>query len=396
MRWSLLMASTGCAILLMTCKSAPNSPPPDASATFNVGFVYVGPVGDAGWTYAHDLARQDLERRLDFVKTTFVENVAEGAEAVQVINHLARKGMNLIITTSFGFMDATEASARLFPHVQYLHITGFKSNGSNFGNLMGAMESAKFLAGMIAGARAKEDGRPRVGYIAPFPIAEVIRLTNAFAMGVRDTCPECVTEIRWTNSWFDPPREKEAAESLLQAGADVVSTGADTPGPVVAAAEAGRWGIGYDSPNACRSSPERCLTAPYWNWAPAYEKVIRAVRDKTFKGGNDYVDMDSGVIGLIGFMPGEAPAPGVPAWVVPRVQDKLAQMRAGRFTRFDLFAGPIRDNQGNTVIPVGQRLTQEDLEGIRGVPGRPDCTVCMNWLVEGIQGRLSTQGSPVP
>ena len=388
---SLLLAICAITILgLSACKSSDRSTARAPDGKFRVAFVYVGPIGDAGWTYAHDLARRELLRRLDFLETTYVENVSGGAEAVQVINNLARKGYDLIITTSFGFMDATEESARLFPNVKFLNITGFKSNGSNFGNLMGAIEEAKYLAGMIAGARAMDDARLRVGYIAPFPIAEVIRLVNAFALGVRKTCSACVIEIRWTNSWFDPPREKEAADSLLQAGVDVVATGADTPSPVVTAAQAGRWGIGYDSPNACRSSPERCLTVPYWNWAPAYEKIIHDIREGRFKGTNDYQDMNSGVIGLVGFMPGETPAPGVPTWVVPLVRERLARMRAGSLTRFDLFAGPLKNNQGVTVIPAGKRPTQEDLEGLKGVAGRPDCTICMNWLVEGIHGRLST------
>jgi len=292
-----------------------------AKEELRVAFAYVGPVGDGGWTWAHDEARRLLEARLPFAKTSYVEGVSEGAEARQVIAGLARKGADLVVTTSFGFMDATEEVAKQFPDVRFLHVSGFKSNGANFGNLMGAMESMKYLAGMIAGARARTDGRPRVGYIAPFPIAEVVRLGNAVAIGMRETCPECVLEVRWLNSWFDPPREKEAAESLLQAGADVVVTGADTPGPIVAAGQAGRWGIGYDSRNSCQADPAHCLTVAYWNWAPAYEAVARGVRDGTWKGGNAYLDADSGILGLYGFMDGETVPAGVPEDVVPRVRE---------------------------------------------------------------------------
>ncbi len=368
--------------------SAQASVPGVEAGKLNVAFVYVGPIGDGGWSFAHDEARRRLEADVPGVHTAYVESVPEGAAARQVIAGLARKGFDLVVATSFGFMDACEEVAREFPAVKFLHVSGFRSNGANFGNLMGAIESMKYLAGMIAGARAKDDGRPRVGYVAPFPIAEVVRLGNAVALGVRQTCPECVVEFRWINSWFDPPREKEAAESLLQAGADVVVTGADTPGPVAAAGQAGRWGIGYDSRNACRADPEHCLTAPYWNWAPAYEAVVKAIRDGTWKGGNSYLDADSGVVGLYGFMDGETVPAGVPAWVVPQVRERLDQMRRGAFTRFDVFRGPLRDNGGREVVAAGATLAQEDLEGIRGVPGRPDCTLCMDWLVEGVQGRL--------
>lgn len=384
----LIIALSVVLLLLGACnRSGEQVSSPDGKK-FNVAFVYVGPVGDGGWTFAHDQARKELEARNPDLATTYVESVKEGAESKQVITGLARKGYDLVITTSFGYMDATEEVAEQFPDQAFLHVSGFKSNNANFGNVMGAMESMKYLAGMIAGARAMEDGRLRVGYIAPFPIAEVVRLLNAVALGVKETCPDCVVEVRWINSWFDPPREKEAAESLLQAGCDVVVTGADTPGPIVAAGQAGRWGIGYDSMNSCNADPAHCLTVPYWSWTPAYEQVIAAVRDKTWKGGNLYLDADSGIVGLYGFMEGQTVPEGVPAAVVPRIREKLALMTQGKFTRFDVFKGPIKDNRGNLVVAEGQSLKQEDLEGLKGVPGHPDCTICMNWLASNIQAQL--------
>lgn len=367
---------------ILCCKSK------DGAHEFEVAFVYVGPIGDGGWTYAHNQARLELERMLPFVKTSYVENVTEGAQAKQVIKNLARKGARLIITTSFGFMDATEESAKDFPDVNFLHISGYKSNDKNFANLMGAMESMKYLCGIIAGARAKEDQRMKIGYIAPFPIAEVIRMINAAALGMKKTCPECVMEIRWINSWFDPPREMEAAESLIQAQCDVVITGADTPGPVALAGRYGRWGIGYDSNNACRADPEHCLTTAYWRWAYAYKEIIESIRNGSFKGGNHYFDVDKGIVGLYGFEDGEEVQKGVPSWVVPIVKDMLSEMKKGNFTRFDIFRGPIRDNKGRLVIEDGKTLEQEDLEGLKGIPGRKDCSICMNWLVDGVIGQL--------
>ncbi|MFH1808209.1 MAG: BMP family ABC transporter substrate-binding protein [Pseudomonadota bacterium] len=358
---------------------------------FNVAFVYIGPVGDGGWTYAHDQGRRDLEKRVPGVHTAYIESVAEGADAAQVIRGLARKRFDLIVTTSFGYMDATEQVAAEFPAVRFLHVSGFRSNGSNFGNLFGAMESMKYLAGMIAGARAKADGRPKVGYIAPFPIPEVVRLGNAMTLGVRRTCPECTVAIRWIHTWFDPAREREAAESLLAEGVDVVVTGADSTGPLTAAAQHERWAIGYDSENACQASPARCLTTPYWNWGPIYADVVKQIRAGTWRGHNDYRDVDSGIVGLAGFMDGQQPAPGVPAEVIPQIREVLSGMQHGTFTRFDLFRAPLRDNRDRVILDGDARLSQEDLEGIRGIPGRTDCTICMDFLVEGMVGALPLQ-----
>ncbi len=355
--------------------------PRTVAGKFGVAFVYVGPIGDGGWTYAHEEGRRHLEQKLG-VHTAYVESVAEGAEAEQVIRGLARKGFDLVVATSFGYMDAMEAAAREFPKTRFVHISGHKSNGTNFGNLFGAMESMKYLAGMIAGARAQADKQTRLGYIAPYPIPEVVRLGNALMRGARETCPACTMEIRWINSWFDPSREREAADSLLKAGVHVVVTGADTPGPISAAKDAGRWAIGYDSSNACHVAPDRCLTTPYWSWGPVYVDLVQRIRAGTWKGSSEYLDVRSGLLGLQGFMPGQSVPAGVPPEVVPRVRELLGKMQAGSFTRFDVFAGPLLDNQGKTLLKQGERLTQQDLEGL------PGCKVCMGWLAQGVSGEL--------
>nr|WP_290666378.1 BMP family ABC transporter substrate-binding protein [Ardenticatena sp.] len=364
--------------------------PEPAEGKFNVAFVYVGPIGDGGWTYAHNEGRLYIEEALgDAVHTAYLESVPEGADAERVIRQLARKGFDAIFTTSFGYMDATEAVAAEFPDVYFVHVSGFKKNDTNFANLFGAMEDMKYLAGMIAGARAKADGSNRVGYIAPFPIAEVIRLGNAIALGMRETCPECELDVRWIFTWFDPDKEREAAESMLDAGASVIITGADTPGPVQAAGARGKWGIAYDSRNACDAAPEYCLTVPYWNWGPVYADFVKQMMDGTWKPDDYYFDADSGIVGLYGFMEGQTPQPGVPEEVIPQVRETLDKMVKGEMTRFDIFTGPIYDNKGNLVVPEGVTLTQEDLEGLDAATieanglDREPCTICMNWLAEG-------------
>ncbi len=356
----------------------------------NVAFVYVGPIGDGGWTYAHNQGRLYLEENGDNINTAYLESIPEGADAERVIRSLARQGFDVIFTTSFGYMDPTATVAEEFPDTAFIHVSGQKKNDTNFGNVFGAMEEMKYLAGMVAGAKAAEDGSNRVGIIAPFPIAEVIRLSNAAALGMKRTCPDCEMDIRWIFTWFDPVLEREAAESLLDDGATVIITGADTPGPVQAAGERGLTGIAYDSDNACAGLEDVCLGVPYWIWGPVYLDIVEQVVAGTWVPEDFYGSTADGMLGFYGFMEGQEPYPSVPESVIPEVQELLAQMQAGEFTRFDIFTGPINDNQGNEVIPAGVTLTQSDLEGLSqgymdafGITGREPCTICMDYLVEG-------------
>jgi len=382
-----LLLCGGLLLLGGSCKrqtpaAAQHAIPTALPGKLNVGFVYVSSVSDGGWSFAHDQGRKVLEQSLPYVHTATVERVAEGAEAEAALRSFARKGFDLLIAASFGFMDSTATVAAEFPKTKFLHIAGYKYNDKNFGNAFGAMESMKYLAGLIAGARAKEDGRKKLGYIAPFPIPEVVRLINATAIGMRQSCSDCTMDLRFINSWFDPGREQEAAESLLQAGADVIITGADTTGPIAVAGKHGRWAIGYDSQTACEIDRAHCLTSTYWNWGVLYTQVAAQVHDGTWKPAASYGDVDSGLLGLLGFEEGATPLPGVPAEIIPTVREKLGLLRKGTLSRFDIFSGPLRDNHGKTVIPDGKRLSQSDLEGL------PGCTVCMSWLAEGISGEL--------
>jgi basic membrane protein A len=353
---------------------------------YNVGFVYVGPHDDGGWTQAHDVGRMYVQENVADVHTAYVENVAEGADAEQVIRSLARKGFDVIFTTSFGFMDGSEIVASEFPDVDIVHISGFKSNGENFGNLMGAMEDMKYLAGIMAGSRAMMDGNPKLGYIATFPIPEELRLGNAFAIGAQETCPECTIDVRWIFTWHDPILEKEAAASLFDAGAQVVMTGADTPAPAEAAPE-GKWGITYDYSGNCVI--DACLTSMYWEWGPVYARIVEESRDGTWEPGWEYFDADAGAMGLLGFMEGETLQPGVaelPEEDLQLIRDRLAAMLAGEFTRFDVFKGPITDNQGNVILEEGETLEQADLDGFAQFGS--ECETCMYWWNENITAEL--------
>ncbi len=353
---------------------------------YNVAFVYVGPHDDGGWTQAHDVGREYVQNNVEGVHTAYVETVAEGADAEQVVRSLARKGFDVIFTTSFGFMDASEIVADEFPDVNIVHISGFKANGANFGNLMGAMEDMKYLAGMLAGSRAKMDGNPKLGYIATFPIPEELRLGNAFALGAMETCPDCTIDVRWINTWHDPIKEQEAASSLFDSGVQVVMTGADTPAPAEAAPE-GKWGITFDYKDNC--VVDACLTSMYWNWGVVYADIVEQSQAGEWVGGWEYFDADSGALGLYGFMTGEEMMPGaaeLPAEDLALINDTLAEMLAGKFTRFDVFAGPIMDNQGNEVLAEGEYLEQLDLDGFSQFGS--ECETCMYWWNQNISAEL--------
>lgn len=313
----------------------------------------------------------------------------EGAEAEQAIRSLARKGFDLIITTSFGYMDPTATVAEEFPDTTFIHVSGYKTNNKNFGNLFGAMEDMKYLAGMVAGSRAKADGSNKLGYIATFPIPEELRLGNAFALGMAKTCPDCKLDVRWINTWHDPVLEKEAAASLFDGGADVVFTGADTPAPADVAQAKGKWGITYDWAGSCKV--ERCLTTIYWDWGKVYAKIAQAVMDKTYKPGSEYFDADSGALGLFGLMEGQQLTKGMsdlPAADMQMVKDTLAKMLKGEFNRFDVFAGEIKDNKGNVIVPAGEKMTQNDLDqfppGAKGL----ECKYCMYWWNQNVAAEL--------
>jgi basic membrane protein A len=359
---------------------------------FNVGAVLIGPHDDGGWSQAHYEGLEYVAANVPDVHVAYIENVPEGSESEQVFRSLSRKGFDLIFGTSFGYMDPMEILADEFPDITYVHISGYKSNMENFGNLFGAMEDMKYLAGMLAGSRAKADGNPKLGYMATFPIPEEIRLGNAIALGMKKTCPECTLDVRWINTWHDPIIEKEAAASLFDGGAQVVFTGADTPAVADVAEEKGKWGITYDWYGSCKV--DACLTAPYWIWGPVYEEITRGVQDGTYEVGWHYFDADTGSLGLFGFMEGETPQPGIadlPAEDVQMVRDTLAQMLTGEFNRFDVFAGPIIDNQGNTIVPAGEKMQQADLDQFPPGAEGLECEYCMYWWADGITAELPEQ-----
>jgi basic membrane protein A len=399
--WSLITMLAILSLVLVACQSQAEEPeevggfqiPTTEEGKFNVAMVLIGPHDDGGWSQAHFEGLEYLQENVPNTHIAYIENVPEGADSEQIFRSLARKGFDLIYGTSFGYMDGMETVAEEFPDSTFIHISGFRSNSENFGNLFGAMENMKYLGGMLAGARAKMDGNPKVGYMATFPIPEEIRLGNAIALGVKETCPECTIDVRWINTWHDPILEKEAAASLFDAGSQVVFTGADTPAVADVAQEKDKWGITYDWFGSCKI--DACLTAPYWVWGPVYTEIAQGVVDGTYQPGWHYFDADTGGLGLFGFMEGEDLTPGLaelPPEVIEDVRLKLDLMLKGEFDRFDVFSGEILDNKGVVIVPDGRKMEQADLDQFPpGAPGL-ECEFCMYWWADGITAELPSLG----
>ena len=325
------------------------------------GFIYVGPVGDAGWTWSHDQGRKEMEK-LPFVEpSTYIESVPEGAESERVITGLVRKGHNLIFTTSFGFMDATLDVAKRFKDVVFMHCSGYKI-AENVGNYFGRMYEPRFLSGIIAGKMTKTNV---IGYVAAFPIPEVIRGINAFTLGVRSVNPEAQVRVVWTQTWFDPGVERDAADSLLDVGADVLTMHQDAPATLQAAEARGAYVIGYNS-DMRSFAPKSFLTAPVWNWGPLYVKIAQEVEDGTWKPQSIWWGMQQDLVQL-------APlSDKVPAPVKQLVEEKTEAIKAGTLHPF---AGPINGQDGKLQVAAGSVPSDADLLG-------------MSYFVEGVQGTI--------
>ncbi len=323
-----------------------------------IGFLYVSPIGDGGWSYAHDVARQALDK-MPGISTSFVEAVPEGPDSERVMLQMARKKFDLIFATSFGYMDPMLKVAGQFPDTVFMHCSGFKT-ARNMGNYFGRIYQPRYLSGIVAGSMSKSGV---IGYVASFPIPEVIRGINAFTLGVRSVRPDASVRVVWTKTWYDPVKEKEAAKSLLDVGADVITQHQDSPAPQEAAQERGVYSIGYNT-DMSKFAPKAHLTAPIWNWTPYYETILAEVRSGTWTPRADWPGMAEGVVDLAPFGP-----------MVPKeVRDKVLAKKAAILDGSEkIFVGPIRDQKGAVRIQENTVATDAELLG-------------MDWLVQGVVG----------
>src|SRR3954452_6326897 len=292
-----------------------------------VAFVYVGPIGDAGWTWAHDQGRLDLVKNMPNVETVYQENVPENAaDAERVIRDFAQKGNKIIVTTSFGYMDPTINVAKDFPDVTFVHFSGYKT-ATNVSTAFGKVEEPRYVSGLIAGKMTKTNS---IGYVAAFPIPEVLRGLNAFTLGVRKVNPSAKVKVVWTNTWFDPQKERQAAEALLDSGADVIGQHQDTPGPQQAAEARSKFGVGYDA-DMSKFAPKAVLTSAIWHWGVYYTDLVKQVQAGTWKSNQYWGGWKDGIVDLapIGSM--------VPADVQQMAQDEMAKFKKGDETIFTVF-----------------------------------------------------------
>ncbi len=348
-----------CAVLLSAFVLA--LPAGAADKELKIGFVYVSPIGDTGWSYTHDQARLELAK-MPGVVTYYAENVAEGPDAERVILNMARKGYDIIFTTSFGYMDPTLNVAKQFPKTIFLHCSGYKT-APNMGNYFGRAYQARFLTGMVAGRMTKSN---TLGFVAAFPIPEVIRGINAFTLGARSVNPKVEVRVVWTKTWYDPVTEKDSAKSLLDLGADVIAEHQDSAGPQEAAQERGAYSIGYNN-DMSKSAPAAHLCAAIWNWAPFYKEVVEKVRKGEWKGDNSvWPGLESGIVDISPF------GPMVPQNVRDEVLARKAEIIKGDFV---VFKGPVKDQEGKVRIADGVVPADKDL-------------LSMDWFVEGVVGSV--------
>ena len=336
--------------------------PVAAKEKLKIGFVYVSPIGDAGWTYQHDLGRIAVEKKFgDQVSTKYIESVPEGAEAERVIRDLAKSGHDLIFTTSFGYMNPTLKVAKIFPKTKFEHSTGYKQS-KNVGTYMCRFYEGRYLTGIVAGKMTKSNS---LGYVAAFPIPEVIRGINAFTLGAKSVNPDISVKVIWVNSWFDPGKEREASEALIDQGVDVVTHHTDSTAPTMTAEEKGVYSIGYHS-DMSKYGPNAHLTATTHVWDTYYSKVAQDVLEGNWKPEAVWGGIKDGMIKL-------APInKKVPADVVALVEKTEKEIANGSFHPFQ---GPVRKQDGKMAVEAGKTLTDKDL-------------LNMNYYVEGVLGSI--------
>lgn len=329
---------------------------------FKVGFVYVGPIGDHGWSYQHDQGRLAVEKHFgDKVKTTYVENVAEGADAERVVNQLAQSGHDLIFTTSFGFMNPTAKVAKRYPDVKFEHATGY-TRSDNLATYAGRFYEGRYPSGVIAGRMTESDV---IGYIAPFPIPEVVRGINAFTKGLHSVNPDAQVKIIYVNAWYDPGKEREAAETLVAQGADVLVQHTDSAAAMQLAEEKGLTAFGQAS-NMAQFGPNAQATAIVDDWSNYYIERVKAAMDGTWESKDTWGGLDSGMVSMADY------GPKVPEDVKKEADAVIEKIKSGEF---QIFAGPIKDNQGTVRIKEGEVASDKDL-------------LSMDWYIEGIDAQL--------
>ncbi len=336
--------------------------PVTTNEPLKVGFVYLGTVDDYGWTYAHDLGRREMEATLQGkLRSTFVENVREGVDIQGVIRQLAMEGNKLIFTTSLLHMNATLKVASYYKNVFFEHCSGYK-RAANVSTYFARFEEPRYLTGMIAGKMTKSN---IIGFIGAYPIPEVIRGISAFTQGLKLTNPQAKVKVMWVQSWYEPAKEREAAQALVDLGADVLTQHTDSLAPIQIAGEKGIYAFGYNT-DMSRLSHKALLTSVINHWGKYYIQRANDVINRTWKSQAVWDGIAKGMVDI-------APLnPVIPQDVQQLVMAKRQQFINGTANPFD---GPVKDQTGTIRVPQGEILSDKE-------------QLAMNWYVEGIEGSI--------
>jgi len=335
---------------------------PKITTSMKVAFAYVGPVGEAGWTFAHDKARKDAEATFGGkVKTSFVENVPEAADAERVIRDMVEQGNTLIFGTTFGYMEPMLKVASDNPNVHFEHATGYKTSG-NLRTYDSRTYEGAYLAGVVAGSMTKSR---TLGVVGSIPIPEVIRNIDSFTLGAQSVNPDVKTKVVWVGKWFDPPKEGEAAQALLDQGADVLMQNTDSSAVLQTAEKAGKLAFGWDS-DMSKFGPHAHLASAVINWTPYYQKAIREALDGSWKVGHSWWGVKEGAIDLI------AISAKVPAETKAKIETLKNGLKDGSFT---IWKGSIKDQAGKEVLKADEKADDKLLLGI-------------DFYVKGVEGKL--------
>ncbi len=365
----LAVVGAAASVALVGCgkKEEPPAAAPAAAAPapkpepLKIAFAYVGPVGDGGWTFAHDNARKALEKEFgDKIATTFVENVPESADAERVIRDMASQGNKVIFGTTFGYMETMLKLAPEFKDVKFEHATGYKT-ADNMRTYDSRTYEGAYMNGVIAGAMTKSNV---IGVVASVPIPEVIRNINSFTMGAQSVNPKIKTKVVWVNEWFNPPKETEAATSLINAGADVLMQNTDSPAVLKTAEEKGKRAFGWDS-DMTAYGPKAHLASAVINWAPYYIKATKDALEGTWTTGGVWWGVKEGAIDVVSI------AEDVPADTKAKIETIKAGLKDGSFS---IWKGPLVDNTGKTILKKDEVADDKFLSGVKfyvkGVDGK--------------------------
>ena len=362
--------TTVAAAMLVGCGKKPEAeapaPAPAAAAPkaepLKIAFIYVGPVSDGGWTFAHDNARKALEKEFgDKIVTSFVESVPESADAEAAFREKASQGNKMIFGTTFGYMEPMLKVAPDFKDVKFEHATGYKT-ADNMRTYDSRTYEGAYMAGVIAGKMTKTG---TLGVVASVPIPEVIRNINSFTLGAQSSNPKIKTKVVWVNEWFNPPKETEAATSLINGGADVLFQNTDSPAVLKTAQDKGKRAFGWDS-DMTAYGPQAHLGSAIINWTPYYIKATKDALEGTWTTGGVWWGVKEGAIDIVSI------AEDVPAETKAKVDEIRAGLKAGTFS---IWKGPLVDNSGKTLLKEGEVADDKFLSGV-------------NFYVKGVQGKV--------